>query len=184
MPKTIIVPEREFYDEKSGRFITTKRTVLQLEHSLRSIRDWEAKHHKPYLSKETKTDAETLDYFRCMCINRSDVDPMVFRALSNRQRKEIFDYMNDPMTAVTLHRPNNGPSRGIVTAIRVYFWMSNYGIPFDPCEKWHFNMLMALIDEAVDKNNPKKKSGRLTAAQARERAALNDQRRAARHSRG
>lgn len=181
MPLVITVPEKEFYDERSKRFISTKKTTLQLEHSLLSITKWESKWHKPYLSKTQKTEEEAMDYIRCMCLNK-DVDPMVFRAISAKQAKEIADYINNPMTATTIKRRENRPSKEIITNELVYFWMTSFSIPFDPCEKWHFNRLMTLIEIASIKNQPSKKMPKGQAA--RERAALNAQRRAQHNSRG
>ena len=175
MPLVLTIPEREFYDDRTGRFITTKKTTLQLEHSLLSITKWESKWHKPYLSKAQKTEEEALDYIRCMCIGK-DVDPTVFRAITAKQAKMIADYINDPMTATTIKRKDNRPSREIITNELVYFWMTSFSIPFDPCEKWHFNRLMTLIEIASIKNQPPKKMGKRQAAQ--ERSALNAQRRA------
>ena len=188
MPLTITIPEREFYDEKTGRFITTKKTTVIMEHSLLSISKWESKWHKPYLTKEKKTEEESLDYLRCMCISKDgrEVNPNIFRALTPKQSKEIADYISDPMTGTTIRRRENMPqSREMITNELVYFWMSNFGIPFDPCEKWHFNRLMTLIEIASIKNNPdKKKRGDFGRSQAQERAALNASRRAQHHSRG
>ena len=184
MPLTLTVPEQELFDDRTGRFIQTKKTVLQLEHSLLSIRKWESKWHKPYLSKMRKTDAETIDYLRCMCLTK-DVGQNVFYALASDPKlmKQIMDYINDPMTATTLHRRGNQtPSKDIITSVLVYFWMSNYGIPFE-CERWHFNYLMALIETAAIKNNPPKK-GKFSSSMAKERSALNAQRRAKYNSLG
>ena len=181
MPLILTVPEREFYDEKTGRFISTKKTVLQLEHSLLSITKWESKWHKPYLSKIEKTEEESFDYIRCMCLNK-DVDPNVFRALGPKQAQMIADYINNPMTATTIKRKENRPSKEIITNELVYYWMTNFSIPFDPCEKWHFNRLMTLIEIASIKSQPAKKMGKNQAA--RERSALNAQRRAKFNTRG
>lgn len=181
MPLIITIPEQEFYDERSGQFIMTKKTILQLEHSLLSITKWESKWHKPYLSKVEKTNEEALDYIRCMCLNK-DVDPKVFRALTSKHAKMIADYINNPMTATTIKRRDNRPSREIITNELVYFWMTNFGIPFDPCEKWHFNRLMTLIEVASIKSQGSKKMPKGQAM--RERAALNAQRRATHNTRG
>lgn len=175
MPLVLTIPEREFYDDKTGRFISTKKTTIQLEHSLLSITKWESKWHKPYLSKTQKTEEEALDYIRCMCIGK-DIDPNVFRAITPKQAKLIAEYINDPMTATTIKRKDTKPSREIITNELVYFWMTSFSIPFDPCEKWHFNRLMTLIEIASIKNQPPKKMGKKQAAQ--ERSALNAQRRA------
>lgn len=181
MPLTIIVPEQDFYDERSGKFIVTSRTTLQLEHSLLSITKWESKWHKAYLGKAKKTDEEMFDYVRCMCLTKN-VDPNVFHALTAKHYKEISDYINDPMTATTIKRKDSKPSREVITNELVYFWMTSFSIPFDPCEKWHFNRLMTLIEIASIKNQPAKKIGK--AQLARERAALNAQRRTKLNSKG
>lgn len=181
MPLILTIPEREFYDERSGRFISTKKTTLQLEHSLLSITKWESKWHKPYLSKAEKTEEEATDYIRCMCLNK-DVDPNVFRAITAKQAKQIADYINDPMTATTIKRAEKRPSKEIITNELVYFWMTSFSIPFDPCEKWHFNRLMTLIEVASIKNQPSKKMPK--GQMMRERAALNAQRRAKHNTRG
>lgn len=175
MPLVLTIPEREFYDDRTGRFVSTKKTTIQLEHSLLSITKWESKWHKPYLSKAQKTEEEALDYIRCMCIGK-DIDPNVFRAITSKQAKMIADYINDPMTATTIKRKDTRPSREIITNELVYFWMTSFSIPFDPCEKWHFNRLMTLIEIASIKNQPPKKMSKRQAAQ--ERSALNAQRRA------
>ena len=181
MPLILTVPEREFYDDRTGRFVFTKKTTLQLEHSLLSITKWESKWHKPYLSKIQKTEEEALDYIRCMCLNK-EVDPTVFRAIGPKQAKLISDYINNPMTATTIKRRDTRPSREMITNELVYYWMTSFSIPFDPCEKWHFNRLMTLIEIASIKNQPAKKIPKNQAA--RERAALNAQRRAKHHSTG
>lgn len=181
MPLTIRVPESDFYDPRTGRFITVRAQELKLEHSLLSISKWESKWHKSYFSKEPKTEQESLDYIRCMCLT-GDVDPGVFRALDRKTAKQIADYIADPMTGTHLRKLQQKPSREIVTNELVYYWMTQFGIPFDPCQKWHFNRLMILIEIASRKQTPPKKMGRTEAAQ--QRAALNAQRRAKYNSRG
>ena len=44
---------------------------------------------------------------------------------------------------------------GVIEAVKS--GMVDYGIPFDPCEKWHFNRLMTLIEVCSIKNQPPKK---------------------------
>ncbi len=182
MPLTITVPGREFYDPAQNRFVMIKPTTLTLEHSLLSISKWEAKWHKPYLSREAKTNEENLDYIRCMCVNR-DVDPKVLRSLDRKTVQEIADYIGDPMTATTIKRQNGkGPSREIVTNELIYYWMTTLNIPFDPCEKWHLNRLMILIEVASIKSQPPKKMPKREWAS--QRAALNAQRKAKYNTRG
>lgn len=181
MPLTIIVPDREFYDPIKERFINIKGQKLSLEHSLVSITKWESKWHKPYLNKNKKTAEESLDYLRCMCITQ-DVNPLIFRGLDAAIIQEITSYINDPMTATKLRKMVTKPNREIITNELIYYWMVEFGIPFSPCEKWHLNRLMILIEIAARKNSPVKK--RSKTAQAKEWAMLNAQRRAAIGTRG
>lgn len=75
MPITISIPEKnDLWDSEKQEFYTIKACELKLEHSLVSILKWEAKYHKPFISKETKTNEETLDYIRYMTITQN-VDP-------------------------------------------------------------------------------------------------------------
>ena len=182
MPITITVPAANFFDQVQNRFIVTKETTLTFEHSLISISKWESKWHKPFLNTMKKTVEESIDYYRCMCLSK-DVDPNVFYALSQNNVKTISDYIADPMTAKKFkQKDNNKASNEIVTSDLIYFWMSNFSIPFVPCEKWHLNRLMTLIHIASIKNSPKKKMGKQEAAS--QRAALNAQRKAKYHTRG
>lgn len=163
------------FDPNTKRFITVKTQKLVLEHSLISISKWESKWHKAYLSREPKTNEENIDYIRCMCLTQN-VDPNVFYALDQKSAKIISDYISDPMTATTFRQENKRPSREIITNELIYFWMTQFGIPFDPCEKWHFNRLMTLINVAAIKNQPSKKMGKKDILSRN--AALNAQRRA------
>ena len=58
----ITIPFTEFYDENKNEFITIKSQNLSLEHSLVSLSKWESKWCKPFLSKETMTEEESIDY--------------------------------------------------------------------------------------------------------------------------
>lgn len=181
MPLTITVPEREFFDPKTSRFLTVRRQTLTLEHSLLSISKWESKWHKAYLSREPKTDEQNIDYIRCMCLTPPS-DPNVFMALTQKNVKDIADYMSDPMTATTFHNQDKRPSREIITNELIYFWMTSFNIPFDPCQKWHLNRLMTLIEVASIENQPSKKMGKRDIL--KQNAALNAQRRARYGTRG
>ncbi len=175
MPLTITVPGKDFYDPVSNRFITVKTQKLTLEHSLLSITKWESKWHKAYLSRETKTDEENFDYIRCMCVTEPS-DPNVFLALTQQNVQDIADYIQNPMTATTINNRDKRPSREIITNELIYFWMTNFNIPFDPCQKWHLNRLMTLIEVASIKNQPPKKMSKKDILSRN--AALNAQRRA------
>ena len=181
MPLSIHIPEKELYDPAAKKFITVKATELMLEHSLISISKWEEKWHKPYLTPDKKSYEEFIDYLKCMCLTRN-TDPNVFYALDAETAGKIADYIADSHTATTIKRRDKKPSKKIITSELIYFWMANYGIPFEPCQKWHLNRLMMLIEVAAVENQPPKKMGKREAAQ--ERAALNASRRAKYHTRG
>lgn len=181
MPLKIHVPEQEFYDSENNEFITVKETELVLEHSLISISNWESKWHKPYLSKEEKTNAELIDYIRCMTLNPK-VDPMIYKCLSRSIISQIVDYIKNPMTATTFASKDKKPSREIITNELIYYWMTELGIPFDPCQKWHLNRLFTLIEVCAIKKQPPKKMSKKDLM--RRNSALNAQRRAKHHTRG
>lgn len=181
MPLTIVVPGGELFDPATSEFIETKETKLTLEHSLLSIAKWEAKWHKPYLSREEKTAEEAVDYIRCMTLN-GPIDPNVYKVLSRENVDEITKYMNDPMTATTFKRENKKASREIITNEIVYYWMTALNIPFDPCQKWHLSRLMTLIEVCSLKQQPSKKMSK--AEILKRNHALNAQRRARHHTHG
>lgn len=182
----IIVPGVEQYDPIQNLFYTTKETALTLEHSLVSISKWESKWKRPFISN-TKgfTREELRDYVRCMTLTQN-VDPLVYSALTKDNYECILKYMEDPMTATVINEkniPKGGPGAGkAVTSELVYYWMTALNIPFDPCQKWHFNRLMTLIRVAsIEQQPPKKMSKRDVMSQNK---SLNAARRARLHSRG
>lgn len=176
----ITVPSSEFYDPVKNEFFHTKEQTLQLEHSLYSLRKWESKWAKPFLSSEKSTD-ELLDYIRCMTINHVD-DPNVYKHLTKENIEKINEYINAPMTATTFSDKKGGPkSREIITAEIVYYWMISLNIPFE-CQKWHLNTLFTLIRVCSIKNTPPKKMGKRDILKSN--ASLNAARRSALGSRG
>lgn len=172
------IPEREFYDELTSSFIKTKKESLQLEHSLVSLSKWESKWCKPFLSKETKTYSETIDYIRCMTITQK-VDQQVYLNLPGEIFTQVDEYINQKMTATWFNdKENNQKSREVITAEIIYYWMIAHNIPME-CQKWHLNRLLTLIRVCNIKNQPPKKSGRKEGRKERgSRAALNRARRA------
>ena len=152
----IVIPGQEFWDEQKQEFINTKEQVLQLEHSLISLSKWEAKWCKVFLSKQEKTQEETIDYIKCMTI-APNVDPEVYNHLTRENIKEIEDYIAAPMTATYFSSDNAGKSsREQVTSELIYYWMIALNIPFE-CQKWHLNRLLTLIKVCNIKNQPPKK---------------------------
>lgn len=179
---TITVPGCEWLDETQGRFMKTADTVLTLEHSLVSVHKWEQRHCKPFLSSEHKTDAECMDYVRCMTLTQN-VNPLVYSALTPELLKNIDKYIEAPMTATWFsEEKTTGPiDRKTVTAEVIYYWMITLGIPWE-CRKWHLNTLMTLIRVCNAKNAPKRQ--RSQREMIAERRMLNKMRREQTGSRG
>ncbi len=155
----ITVPAVDLWDETKEEFITTKEQVLQLEHSLVSVSKWEAKWCKTFLSKKEKTYEETIDYIKCMTITQN-VNPIVYKCLTNENIEQINKYISAPMTATWFSDDNAGtPNREQVTSELIYYWMIALNIPFE-CQKWHLNRLLTLIRVCNIKNKPPKKMNR------------------------
>lgn len=158
----IHIPEQtNIWDEKKEEFVNIKAIDLQLEHSLISLSKWEAKWHKPFLGKNDKTKEEILDYIRCMTITQN-VDPMIYEYIPNEKLKEIFDYIENPMTATWFSGGNTDNKNGkvehkeAITAEIIYYWMITLNIPVK-FEGWHLNRLITLIRVINIKNAPPKK---------------------------
>lgn len=151
----LTIPPPEYWDDNNQRFVYGKAQTLQLEHSLVSISKWECKHHKAFLGKKEKTNAELIDYVRCMTLTQN-VDPQVYYALSDKEFEIINQYIDDPMTALYFQDDEKGNNSDTVTAELIYYWMIALNIPFE-CQKWHLNKLLALIRVCNIKNKPSKK---------------------------
>lgn len=152
----ITIPATEQWDEEKEEFVYTKAQTLQLEHSLVSLSKWEAKWNQAFLSNKDKTFEQTIDYIRCMTITQNVRDE-VYGLLTNKQIKEINDYISAPMTATYFREDKNAkPNREVVTAELIYYWMIMLNIPFE-CQKWHLNRLLTLIKVCNIKNAPPKK---------------------------
>lgn len=145
----------EQWDEMNQVFIEPKEQTLELEHSLVSLKKWEARWHKVFISKKPKTLEETIDYIKCMTLT-PNVDPEVYNHLTNENIKEINEYIDDSMTAISFPKDNKGQnSREPITAEIIYYWMISLGIPFE-CREWHVNELISLIRVCEIKNKPPK----------------------------
>lgn len=178
----LTIESGEVFDENSNEFISVPGKTIRLEHSLVSISKWESKWKKPFLTKDNKTDEETLDYIRAMTITQN-VDPIIYRFLTNEHMRMVSEYVEDSMTA-TWFVENNQPSppnKETITSELIYYWMIANQIPME-CQKWHINRLLTLIRVCSIKNQPSKKMD--AASLARNNAALNAARRKAMHTRG
>ena len=125
------IEDSEFFDERSETFVTIKGQTLQLEHSLVSISKWESKWQKPFLSRETKSLEETIDYIKYMTITQN-VNPLLYSALTNAQITEVNNYIENPMTATKISvAEGKGKSVGkVTTSEEIYYYMVAYQIPF------------------------------------------------------
>lgn len=156
---TVCVPDLELWNEKDNVFVKTPKCSLQLEHSLVSISKWESRWNKPFLTKDKKTSEQLLDYIKCMTITQN-VPQVVFDNIPRSILNKIVAYINSPMTATTFSQHEvKGSGREIITSELIYYWMINYGIPFE-CQKWHLNRLLTLIRICNIKNQPTKKMGK------------------------
>ena len=175
----------ELYDEATETFFMTKgmkEQILQLEHSLLSLSKWEAKWCKAFLTNKEKTYEETIDYIKCMTLTQN-VDPEVYKNLTEDNMRQIKEYIEAPMTATSFSDDKSAKGgRETVTAELIYYWMISLQIPFDPCQKWHINRLLTLVKVCNVKNAPpKKRSKRDIMSQ---NARLNAARRQQMNSRG
>ena len=180
----IIIPKNELFNEATNEFIEIPETKLILEHSLISIKKWESKHHVPFLGNRELSSKETLDYIKCMAINK--VDDKVFEYLTDESIKKIVEYIKDPMTATWFS--NNGENnklgtgkKEVITNETIYYNMIMLGIPME-FQKWHLNQLLTLIKFV---NVKQQKNKKMTKKQEMtQRNALNAQRRARLGSKG
>ena len=178
----ITIPEMEIFNSNTNEFMMAPSVTLQLEHSLISLSKWESKWKKSFISSTDLTLGELADYVRCMTINKVN-DDSVYTRLTQKNIDDIRAYIDDPMTATTIRRDAGRSRRRVITTEQIYGWMVSYGIPFDPCEKWHLNRLLMLIEVCgIQQSGGNKKMSRRE--QAAWQTAQNAKRRARTGSRG
>ena len=172
----------EGWDERTEEFIPAKTVTLQLEHSLVSLKKWESKWKRSFLSsKQELTVEETIDYIRCMTLTQN-VKPEVYQRLSQKNIDDVSEYIRDSMTATTFSDKNGKKGRNeIITAELIYYWMFSLGISME-CQKWHLNQLITLIRVCSAKNTPPTKTSK--ADLASQYAAMNAARRKQLNSKG
>lgn len=172
----------EDWDERTQEFIPAKTVTLQLEHSLVSIKKWESKWKRSFLSsRQGLTIEETVDYIRCMTLTQN-VKSEVYQKLSQKNINDVNAYIADSMTATTFSDKSSKKGRNdIITAELIYYWMISLGIPME-CQKWHLNQLITLIRVCSAKNAPATKTSK--ADLASQYAAMNAARRKQFNSKG
>lgn len=153
----VTIPGGDFFDEEKNLFVTVPKTTLQLEHSLLSISRWESKWKRSFFNDGPKTLEEKRSYIREMTIT-SNVNNYIYKVIPKKTMDQIDAYCNLQMTATTVHIRDTKPKKKeIVTSELIYYWMIQFGIPFE-CEKWHMSRLWMLIQVCNIKNNPKKET--------------------------
>lgn len=150
----VVVPAKEYLDERTLEFLQSPGGSFQIEHSLLSISKWESKWHKPFFGtsrfeKQSMTGDEYIDYIRMMTVTKN-VKPELYLKLTRENFIDIDNYMKDPMTATTINRSGSSGSWSIITSEIIYWQMIQCGIPME-CQKWHINRLMTLIEVCLHK---------------------------------
>ena len=68
----VFIPGASRWDEYKEEFINTEPITIEIEHSLVSMSEWEAKYKKPFMdNKEPKTPEEMFDYIHMMCLDKT-----------------------------------------------------------------------------------------------------------------
>ena len=146
------IDERRYFDQRTNEFVvfpsvTIPPIRLQLEHSLMSIRKWEAEQQKAFSGMEEMNQTELIEYIKCMTVN-TQKDERVYDYLTPNDLDQIVKYITKHNSAWEI-RPQKDGKKGWKkkppTVESIYYAMTQLGIPYD-CEKWHLNSLMALID--------------------------------------
>jgi hypothetical protein len=170
----ITIPLTEGYNEETQEFDITEGFELKMEHSLASLSKWECKWEKPFLGNDQKTDEQVRDYIRMMILGEIPPEETLSK-LSSQNITEIDTYIEAKMTATWFNEPKKPPTREVITAEIIYYWMTALNIPFE-CENWHLTRLLTLIKVCNFKNAPTDKMS--PAARAQSQRDLNAQRRA------
>lgn len=167
----LTIKEERFFNEQTEEFVTIPGTILRLEHSLASVREWESVWHKPFLDDKEKTMAEILDYMQYMCLDKVE-DPRVFSVIRESDIQKVIAYIQNPMTATWFSNNNrigaSVRSRETITAEIIYYWMFTLNVPLE-LENWHLNQLLTLLKVMNIKNGGEKKMSKREAAEQRMR---------------
>ena len=172
---TLNVKGGESFNEQTQEFDDRPDCVLELEHSLVSLSKWEARFHKPFLDKNSKSNVEILSYVESMILNPIYPEGIV-SWLSNDDIRKIKEYIESPASATTFGQMPERSGRGeVITSELIYYWLVAFSVPFE-VERWHLNRLFALVRICNLKNQKPTKTSK--ADMARRNRELNAQRKA------
>lgn len=166
----------ESFDQVNNTFTYDPIKELTFEHSLVSLSKWEAKHEIPFLGDTERSDEQTLDYIRMMCLDELSDEDLQLMTRSNFEELNKYITSKQSATWFTEEQERKHSSQAITAEI-IYYWMVALQIPFE-CQYWHLNRLITLIRVTNEKQTPPKKTSK--ADNMRRHASLNASRRAAR----
>lgn len=182
---TIKIPPLETFNNETGEFSYYNEDEFTVEHTLRTIAAYEAATGKPYY--DTKSDKDNLFEYLPYMIVKPPKDLKSLDRIPQNELQKLVQWMTSSQTATwfTDFRTNNNglggpPSNDTITAEIIYYWMTEYNIPFE-CDKWHINRLMTLIEVCARKKAPPQKMSKEETMQLH--AQVNAQRRAERAAR-
>lgn len=149
-PETTI-PEQTLFDPSTSTIIKIperhlKPMYLKLEHSLMSVRKWEAEYERSFSDEEHMSAEDLIGYIKCMTIN-TQKDESIYDQLSANDLIKVSKYIDRANSAYKIRKSNKPERRRKSHTVEsIYYAMIQYGIPIEPCETWHLGSLMALID--------------------------------------
>lgn len=175
-----VAVSKESFNSETMEFVEPETFTLELEHSLVSLSKWESEFEKPFLGPTPKTADESRFYVQAMTVT-PNVPPEIYDKLSPENMNMIEKYIERKMTATWFNDSVAKPSREVITAELIYYWMISLNIPLE-WEHRHLNRLLTLIRVCNLKNAPQKKMSR--ADVARRNRELNAQRQARLNTKG
>ena len=147
----------DLWDEEKEEFVSRKGAKIKLEHSLVSVAKWEQHYHECFLDTKKLSIEQMLYYIKCMTLTQNVPDE-AYLNISSKQIDQIYDYIENPMTASKLAKNDEegaSPNREKMTNEIIYSYMIALHIPFE-CQKWHLNRLITLIEICKRQNTPPK----------------------------
>lgn len=180
----LTVPATQLFQENTATFINTPEVVLELNHSLKSVADWESKWEKPFIktvANKELTQEMLVDYVKCMIVNyrmklekptKYPISEVFKDTYEEEEHKRLFSIaalsykdtgtrviqlLDEKKTATwfTENQKNTSKTGEVVTAEVLYYDMIKLTIPME-CQYWHLNRLLTLIRVFGEKDNPKK----------------------------